>query len=263
MTATEDTATGRRLIEAGAPVAGSMSRAAATVVFEPTAAMVWVDARFAASLRTVATDAADLPIGRERVRAGAALAFAVEYAATLDRSGRAVRGDAFFSERAGGRPLADDIAEAVVAAARNSADERRVRHLGYLLAEVAHSPDVDAELALRALRLTGALGWRQLGLLAGVGRRDRVPLPMAPLDEEPRAWSGWSAREDVADLQRSGLLDPPTSSPRPGGSALPRLRAADLRLTRRGVLLHRLLVLDLLHEDAVIAALADLGLPRS
>jgi hypothetical protein len=38
---------------------------------------------------------------------------------------------------------------------------------------------------------------------------------------------------------------------------------ADLRLTRSGVLVHRLLVLDLLHEDAVSTALADLGLPRS
>ena len=35
------------------------------------------------------------------------------------------------------------------------------------------------------------------------------------------------------------------------------------RLTRRGVLLHRLLALDLLHEDAVAEALAALGLPRS
>jgi hypothetical protein len=29
------------------------------------------------------------------------------------------------------------------------------------------------------------------------------------------------------------------------------------------VLLHRLLVLDLLHDDAVTAALSDLGLPRT
>jgi hypothetical protein len=116
VTASEDTVTGRALIEAGNPVAGSMSRAAATVVFQPSAAAVQVDDRFAACLRTVAADAADLPIGRERVRAGA---------------------------------------------------------------------------------------------------------------------------------------------------ALPRLRAADLRLTRRGVLLHRLLVLDLLHDDAVTAALSDLGLPRT
>ena len=137
-----------------------------------------------------------------------------------------------------------------------------MRHLGYLLAEVAVSPDLDADLVGRALRLAESLSWRQLALLAGVGRRDRVPLPMAPLEDDPRAWTDWGAREDVADLQRAGLLDPPPLSPRPG-AALPRLRAADLRLTRRGVLVHRLLVLDLLHDDAVTAALADLGLPRS
>jgi hypothetical protein len=262
VTAFEDTATGRALIEGGSPVAGSMSRAAATIVFEPAAAVVRVDPRFAACLRTVAADTAELPVGRERVRAGAALAFAVEYAATLGRANRPVRSDDFFAQRAGGRPIVDEIAEAVVAAARRSADERRVRHLGYLLAEVTHSADVDAELALRALRLAEALGWRQLALLAGVGRRGRVPLAMAPLEDEPRGWSAWGAREDVSDLQRTGLLDPPPAPARPIAT-LPRLRAADLRLTRRGVLVHRLLVLDLLHEDAVTAALADLGLPRS
>lgn len=239
-----------------------MSRAAATVVFEPSTAVVQMDARFAASLRTVAADAAELPVGRERVRAGAALAFAVEYAATLGRGDRPVRGGEFFSERIGSRPAVDEIAEAVLGAARRSVDERRVRHLGYLLAEVAYSPDVDAELALRALRLTEPLGWRQLALLAGVGRRERLPLPMAPLEDDPRAWSAWGAREDVAELQRTGLLDPPPAMTR-STATLPRLRATDLRLSRRGVLLHRLLVLDLLHDDAVTAALADLGLPRS
>jgi hypothetical protein len=243
-------------------VAGSMCRAAATVVFEPTAAKVTVDDRFAACLRPVADEAAAVPVARERVRAGAALAFAVECAATLRRSGRPVRSDGWFDARTGSRSAAAELAEAVVAAARRSTEERRVRHLGYLLAEVAASPDVDLELAGRALRLAESLSWRQLALLAGIGRRDRVPLPMAPLETEPRAWSAWGAREDVAELQSAGLLDPPPVAARPAAT-LPRLRAADLRLTRRGVLVHRLLVLDLLHEDAVTAALADLGLPRS
>jgi hypothetical protein len=128
---------------------------------------------------------------------------------------------------------------------------------------VASSPDIDLDLALRALSAAEGLGWRQLALLAGVGRRDRVPLPMAPLEDEPRAWTAWGAREDVADLQRAGLLGPAPAAPRPGGAALPRLRPADLRLTRRGVLLHRLLALEFVRDDAVAAALADLGMPRS
>jgi hypothetical protein len=262
VTASEETVTGRALVEAGSPVAGSMSRAAATVVFEPSAAAVQVDDRFAACLRAIADEAATVSVPRERVRAGAALAFAVEYAATLHRNGRPVRSDGWFDARAGNRPVAEEVTETVVAAARRSTDERRVRHLGYLLAEAAVSPDIDADLVGRAVRTAESLSWRQLALLAGVGRRDRIPLPMAPLEDDPRAWSAWAAREDVADLQRAGLLDPPVTPPRPGAT-LPRPRMADLRLTRRGVLVHRLLVLDLLHDDAVTTALADLGLPRS
>ena len=218
--------TGRALVEAGSPVAGSMSRAAATVVFEPGSAKVQVDEQFTACLRAVAGEAAALTVPRERVRAGAALAFAVEYAATLHRNGRSVRSDGWFAARPGSRPVAEEVAETVVSAARRSTDERRVRHLGYLLAEAAVSPDLDGDLVARALRIVESLSWRQLALLAGVGRRDRVPLPMAPLEDDPRAWTAWGAREDVADLQRAGLLDPPALNSRPGAVAPP---AADGR----------------------------------
>lgn len=259
----ESPAPGRGLIEAGAPVAGSMCSAAAAVVFETGPTAVQVERRWAACLRAAATEAAGIPVPRERVRAGAVLAFAVEHSVTLARSARGLRNDAFFAGRAGARPAVGEVIEAAVTAARLSADERRVRHLGYLLAEVAYSTDVDAELVGRALRLADDLSWRQLAILAGVGRRDRVPMPMATLADEPAGWNAWAAREDVADLQRSALLGPPIATARPGGAALPGLRASDLRLTRRGVLVHRLLALDMLRDDAVASALADLGLPRS
>src|SRR4051812_50000978 len=102
-----------------------MCRAAALVVFDPGAAAVQVDDRFATSLRAVATEAATIPVERERVRAGAALAFAVEYAATVQRNGRSVRADDWFGPRAGGRRPAEELAEAVVSAARRSTEERR------------------------------------------------------------------------------------------------------------------------------------------
>lgn len=264
MTATEETpATGRALFEAGAAVAGSMSRSAATLVYPGpgSRAAVRLEEPLARCLRTAADEAVAIPVPRERARAGAALAFAVEHAVALARGGRPVRDDGFFTPRTGGRSAADSVTDAVVAAARASHDERRVRHLGYLLAEVVSSPDLDAELVGRALTLAAGLDWRQLALLAGVGRRDRAPLPMTPLADDPRGWTAWGAREDVADLQRTGLLDPPPAQPRPGGAALPRLRPADLRLTRRGVLVHRLLALGFVREDDVATAFADLALP--
>ena len=254
---------GRALIEAGAPVAGSMCASAAALVFGPSSGAVQVDPRLAACLRAAAAEAAPIAVPRERVRAGAVLAFAVEHSVTLARGGRRLRSDAFFAGRTGVRPAAGEVLEGIVTAARLSVDERRVRHLGYLLAEVAYSPDVDAELVGRALRMAEPLTWRQLAVLAGVGRRDRLPLPMTPMDDDPAGWNAWAAREDVTDLQRTGLLDPPVAVLRPGSAALPRLRAADLRLTRRGVLVHRLLVLDAVRDDAVADALADLGVRRS
>jgi hypothetical protein len=256
--------TGRLLVEAGEPVAGSMARSAARILLGEATSAIRLDATLTACLTRAAADVAEAPLPRrERVRAGAVLAFAVEGAATRAAAGRSARSDGFFAGDGAHRSPADALAEAVVQAARRETDEWRVRHLGYLLAEAAVSPDLDTGVVDRALRTTGELTGRQLVLLAAVGRRERTPLPMTPLPVDPRGWREWGALEDLTDLQRRGVLDPPPAAPRPGGAALPRLRMADLRLTRRGVLVHRLLALDFVREDAVTAALADLGLPRS
>jgi len=248
-------------VETGELVAGSMSRAVAGLLFEPGSAAVQLDERLAACLRDAATVAADLPGTWERARAGAALAFAAELAVTRGHQGRTLRRDDFLRAAAGSRSPAERLVESVVRAARSTTEDRRVRHLGYLVAEVAVSPDIDPALAARALRLAESCSWRQLVFLAAVGRRDRAPLPMASLEDEPRAWTAWGAREDLFDLQRAGLLDPPPSVVRPGGAARPKLRPADLRLTRRGVLVHRLLALDFVREDDVATAIAQLALP--
>jgi hypothetical protein len=256
---------GRRLVEAGELIAGSMARSAAGLLFDAPSSRVRLDPALACCLRRAAVEAAASTgsAGRARARAGAALAFAVELAVTRAAQGRNLRTDGVVA--AGDeRAAADEIAETAVHAAVHSAEEWRVRHLGYLVAEVAVSPDLDPGVVQRCVRTADGLTGRQLAFLAAVGRRDRLPLPIAPpLPQDPRGWREWGALEDLVDLQRGGLVDPPPAQLRPGGAPLPRLRAADLRLTRRGVLVHRVLALELLHEDRVTTALADLGLPRS
>jgi hypothetical protein len=252
---------GRDLVETGELVAGSMTRAVAGLLFDPGTSPLRLDERLASCLRDAATSAAGLPLTWERARTGAVLAFTAELSVTRAHQGRAVRSDGFFSVSSAARSAAERLVEDVVQAARRTTEERRVRHLGYLVAEVAVSPDIDVALASRALQLAESCSWRQLVFLAAVGRRDRSPLPMGSLEDEPSGWRAWGAREDLADLRKAGLLDPPPSPARPGAAARPRLRPADLRLTRRGVLVHRLLALDFVREDDVRAALADLELP--
>ena len=255
----DERAPGRDLVETGELVAGSMSRAVAGLLFDPGTSPLKLDDRLAGCLRDAATCAAELPLTWERARAGAVLAFVAELSVTRSHQGRAVRTDGFFSVTTAARSAAERLLEDVVQAARQTTEERRVRHLGYLVAEVVVSPDIDVALAARALQLAESCSWRQLVFLAAVGRRDRSPLPMGSLEDEPRAWRAWGAREDVADLRRAGLLDP-APAPVRVGSVRPRLRPADLRLTRRGVLVHRLLALDFVREDDVRAAIADLEL---
>ena len=204
-----------------------MSRAAATVVFEPSAAAVRVDDRFAACLRAVAGEAASADRAAGAGAGGAALAFAVEYAATCTATAGRCAPTAGSTRGPAAARSAEEVTETVVAAARRSTDERRVRHLGYLLAEAAVSPDLDADLVGRAVRTGGVA---ELAA-AGPARRRRPPRPGAAADgparRRPPRLAAWGAREDVADLRRAGLLDPPVGRPRPG-AALPRLRLADL-----------------------------------
>jgi hypothetical protein len=237
-----------------------MTRAVAGLLFDPEGSAVRLDERLAGCLREAATSAADLPLTWERARAGAVLAFAAELSVTRAHQGRPVRTDGFFTVSTAARSAAERLVEDVVQAARATTEERRVRHLGYLVAEVVVSPDVDTALAARALQLAESCSWRQLVFLAAVGRRDRTPLPMGALEDDPRAWRAWGAREDLTDLQHAGLLDPPVTPARPG-AVRARLRPADLRLTRRGVLVHRLLALDFVRDDDVAAAITDLDLP--
>src|SRR5919199_792093 len=104
VTADDEASAGRALIEDGRPVAGSMCQGAASVLFSPATAAVQLDAALVACLRATAIEATAVPLHRERVRAGAVLAFAVEHAATLERAGRVVRADGFFTDRRAGRP---------------------------------------------------------------------------------------------------------------------------------------------------------------
>ena len=190
-----------------------MSRAAATVVFEP-------GGRHGAGRRPLRRVPADRR-RRGRRRPGRPGARAGGGGAGLRRR---VRGDAAPQRPDGPRPTAGSTSgRAAARPPRSSPRPSWPRPAGRPTSAGCATwatcsprppspPTSTPSWSAAALRLAESLSWRQLALLAGVGRRDRVPLPMAPLEDEPRAWTAWGAREDVAELQRAGLLDPPAAA---------------------------------------------------
>lgn len=170
-----DQDSGRGLIAAGVDVAGSVAGAGVGLVFggsEGAIAGAVATPLATETLRWVATEVSRRVLGpRERSRAGAAVAFAAERLSVLGTEGAAIRRDGFFGEAPSGRNAAREVAEGVLLAARNSFEERKVRHIGYLFANVAVLEDIDDALAAWGLGKAEALTWRQYVLLAAVRSR--------------------------------------------------------------------------------------------
>jgi hypothetical protein len=91
--------------------------------------------------------------------------------------GDEIRKDDFFVTRPDGGALADEVGEAVLIAVREEAEQRKVPYMGYLLANIAFEPGVDAASAHNLVAEAEALSFTQLSLLAAVARQDKFSLP--------------------------------------------------------------------------------------
>ena len=247
---------GRDLVEAGADMTGSAVGAAVGLLFGgPVGALGGAAAGPAASraLRWAAVELGQRVLGRrERARAGAAVLFAAERLRDLLESGSGLRDDGFFADRPGGRNAGREIAEGVLLKARDAFEERKVRHIGYLFANVAVLNDIDAGLAAMALERAESLTWRQYVLLAAVGRADRLPLPAGELGDDPGGWAAWGTRREFRDLHEAGYLRAEAKKTVHRGLRVPNTALPDQRLAHQGLLMHQLLALDVIPDSDVL-----------
>jgi hypothetical protein len=203
---------GRDLVSAGAEIAGSTAGAAVGLVFAgPAGALAGAAAGpiLNRTLGRVANEIGQRVLGhRERVRAGAAVAYAAERFEALAERGATIRDDGFFTDLPDGRNQAREVAEGVLLAARNSYEERKVRHIGYLFANVAVLPEIDSGLAALALRRAEELTWRQYVVLAAVHRHERRPLPPGQLSDDPGEWMPWGCAGSSRTCTRPAISFP-------------------------------------------------------
>ena len=131
----------------------------------------------AAALRTAADFAHRQLSGREQVRVVTVVAAA---AASIDagrEAGRTFRTDGFFDTTPGDRAAAEEVAEAVLRAAQDEPEERKLPYLARLLSEIAFRPNVDRATASMLVRIGHELTYRQLLLLSLYARKDLFPFP--------------------------------------------------------------------------------------
>jgi hypothetical protein len=136
---------------------------------------------------------------RETARVGAFLVFAERKVYENVMNGLKVRDDDYFRAPSEGQAASSEIAEAAAMAAQREAQERKVRHYGYLVGNLAFYPQIDGITAFNFLRMARALSYTQLQLLAAVAATD-VALPPRGQSAERVSWRAASVSREFADL---------------------------------------------------------------
>jgi hypothetical protein len=127
-----------------------------------------------AGLRTVLHDFASRHLSsREGVRVAAGFAFTLQRINERLESGDRVRGDGFWASDSG-RPPAQEILEGVLLKCKSEHQERKVRFLGYLFANVAFMPDVSSVEANQLLQIAERLSYHQLAMISLVRQADTI-----------------------------------------------------------------------------------------
>lgn len=115
--------------------------------------------------------AARLYSPRERVRISAATAIATERVSAQLIAGLQPRSDGFFDNTESRYCPGSELLEAVLLKARDSFEERKVRHLGIFYANLVFADYVSPQTAHLLLKQLERLSYRQLTLLAIVGSK--------------------------------------------------------------------------------------------
>lgn len=136
--------------------------------------------------------------------------------------------------------------EGVLIAAQRQHEERKVEYFGYLLTNLAFSPQMDRYLASWAIKTAEELTWAQLVLMAVIGAEDKTDVPDVEIKRRPPTRNAFSIHEQLADLgygRRDLIYGEPDKTERLQLSK-PNIRLREQKFSRGGTLLHGLMWLD-------------------
>jgi hypothetical protein len=169
----------RVFLEPGSEIAGSLTGAGISLLVGGPPGAVLGAIVPALATRAIRRGALELMhrqmSDRERVRAaGVATIAAARIQGYLDL-GHEARSDGFFQGEPGNRSAAEEIAEGVLIAAQREHEEKKLPYLANLLASIAFQEGLSRSEANRLLRLADGLSYRQLCIIALIGKKEEFP----------------------------------------------------------------------------------------
>lgn len=103
---------------------------------------------------------------REILRVGAVYTFAINKINQNEKDGKMLRKDDFFSERKDDRSFSEEILEGVILTAQREHQERKVKFLGNLYANICTDDSISLDQSNQLIKITNSITYRQFCLLA-------------------------------------------------------------------------------------------------
>lgn len=139
---------------------------------------------------------------REEIRIGAAYGYATHKIQEYIDRGIPIRDDSFFNSQNGERTNSDEIFEGVILGSQREYEERKVKFLGYLYANICFNPTIGREFANQLIKTTNSLSYRQLCILRYFQERsDNSTIDLEEIRVEVE-----DIIIDIRDLHQKGLL---------------------------------------------------------
>ncbi|MBE0410524.1 MAG: hypothetical protein IBX69_12420 [Anaerolineales bacterium] len=122
---------------------------------------------------------------REKIKAGAGLIFAYYKINKYLEEGRTPRGDDFFERDVTGRSASDEILEGTLLRCKNEHEEKKLKLIGNIFANVAFMPEVKVAGANWLLQKCQELTYRQLCVIALIEQAKYKGASWGPKDGDP------------------------------------------------------------------------------
>lgn len=143
---------------------------------------------------------------REQVRVGATTAFAIEKIKEKLEDDNEPRSDGFFDGGDMDRSSADEVFEGALLKSKAAYEEKKLKHIGLFVGNIAFDSALSAERASYYLNLVERLTYRQLCLLTIINSASQFGLRVEQLTNKRGTPEGWGVLQEINELYSLSLL---------------------------------------------------------
>ena len=137
--------------------------------------------------RMIGNEISERMIGpREKIRAGAAISFAMMGIRKRLENGESLREDGFFDKNHTKRSDCDEVLENVVLKAQREPEEKKIPYISSIYENTAFEAEISANLSHKIIKSAEQLTYQHLCILSMVGRREKDEDALRDLQLNPQ-----------------------------------------------------------------------------